>query len=151
MFPEDALENLLRANAGLVAIAGTRMNAGPFMSQVTTFPVINFWLDDSEYLDKVLNPRAVGLMDLYRFEFFFLSTAKGATAYVTAKRLNEALRMCLSGYSGTVYSDSSPANTLDIQLITPPVSMRERYDDETGVYQILSRYDVTAPLPRPSL
>lgn len=136
---EEALQITLRGNAGLTALVGTRIVQGVLL-QTTTFPAIAYRLVDRESFTHLGGRTSTGLA---RSTFRFFSTGKGASAYSDAKRVNEALRLCLFGFRGTVSNTASPVVTLDIQNIEPGRT-DEFYDDPTQTWQVRSDYDVWA-------
>lgn len=136
---EEALQIVLRANTGLMALVGGRIMPG-VLSQSTTYPAIAYRLVDREHFTHMSGRISTGLV---RSGFRFFSAAKGTTAYADTKRVNEALRLCLMGFHGTVANQASPVVTLDIQNIEP-AGTREFYDDPTQTWQVQSDYDVWA-------
>lgn len=136
---EEALQIILRANAGLTALVGTRITPG-VLSQSSAYPAIAYRLVDRDHATHLSGRASTGLA---RSGFRFFSASKGATAYSDTKRVNEALRLALMGFSGTVQSAASPPLTLHIQRIEP-TGTREFYDDPTQTWQVQSDYDVWA-------
>ena len=136
---EEAISSVLRGNAPLVALVAARIYPG-VLPQTVTYPAIAYRLVDRESITHLAGRSATGLA---RSGFRFFSTAKGMNAYSDAKRLDEALRLCLAGFHGTVSNGASPANTLDIQIILPG-RKDEFYDDPTQTWQVRADYDVWA-------
>lgn len=136
---EEALSIVLRGNAGLVALVSTRITPG-VLTQTSLYPALVYRLVDREHFTHLEGRTATGLA---RSTFRFFSTGKGANAYSDAKRVNEALRLCLFGFRGTVSNTASPVVTLDIQNIEPGRT-DEFYDDPTQTWQVRSDYDVWA-------
>lgn len=137
---EEALGYLLRGNTGLTSLVNLRMYPG-ILPQNVAYPTIAYVLVGREEFSHLSGRMSTGLA---RSSFRFFSVAKGVTAYAYAKRVNEALRLCLQGFSGTVGDGSSPEITLDIQGIEL-IGTREFYDDLTQTWQVQSDYDIAAP------
>jgi hypothetical protein len=142
---EAALRTLLGDDNGVSNIVGSRIFPG-VLPQTVQYPAMAYRLVSREH-ERRLEPR--GSSGLARSRFRFFSTAKGATAYADAKRLDEALRLCLDGYHGVVSDDQSPASTLRIHGAFAQTTF-DQYDDKTQTHQVLTDYDVWAEETQPT-
>ncbi len=139
MFVEQALHQLLTANAAIIALVGTRVYPGLF-PQTALFPALTYRLVRREE-DPTLSAseRTTGPVES---QYVFYSAAKGATAYEDSKRLDEAVRLCISGFSGVVVlAASSPIESILIHGIFL-ADADEDFDLDTQTRQAMSLYRV---------
>lgn len=130
MLIQEALYTILTTDAGVSAIAGTRISPG-FLAQATEYPAITFALLSRDSLDtETLAWEERAHSEIVESRFRFLSLSKGRGQLITASRLDEALRLALHGYVGAVSNDDSPPETVVIQGAFSE-SVREAYEDTT--------------------
>lgn len=118
-----------------------------FLPQTSQYPVVAYRLLSSE-TPTTLNPaeRAHSVAVQSRYRFF--SCTKGIGNYLQAKRLDEAVRLCLHGFAGTVISNDSPSDTLGIAGIFSENAF-DSFDPETQTHQVIRDFAVWAAEPRP--
>lgn len=138
MLAEEALQQLLRLDGGVSAIAGTRIYPS-FLPQTVTYPAIAYRREGLERVPNLDSPVTWYTRETVRF----FSAAQGPDRYGTAARLDAAIRTCLEGYIGTVISDStSPAETLAIIGIFATELAGDDYHDPSQTHQFISEFDV---------
>jgi hypothetical protein len=130
---EEAVSLILRADAGLAGLVGTRIYPG-VLPQTVTYPALVYRLNDREHTIHMEPRHATGLT---RSEMILFSTGKN---YADGKRVNEAVRLALYGFRGTV---GTVPDTLDIQVILP-LWTDELYEDRTQTWQVRASYNVYA-------
>lgn len=131
---ETAFNLLLRGNAGVAAIASTRI-FNSIAVQTATYPYIVTRTEGRSHV--IALDGACGLRES-RIRVF-----SAAKTYDTAKQLDEAVRLAAQGFEGTVTDNTSPSNTLQIQLIECVFSI-DNYLSDTKTHEIVTDYLVTA-------
>lgn len=146
MLIDEALYSIVSADAGVVAIAGTRVSA-VVMSQSEVYPAVTFRRINSSPLLRLAR-RGVSDLARHRYRFFCVAT-KATGGQRTAARLRDAVKLALVGQSGDFYSTDSPPETLHIGGIFPE-STFDLYDDATQTYEAVADYDVWAEEQQPT-
>jgi hypothetical protein len=139
---EEALYKVLTEDAGVSELVADRIYPG-FLAQTVTYPAIAYRLVNRSRVDQLTDRRSTGLAQS-RFRFF--CTAQGPDRYAEAKRLEDAVRLALEGYSGEVTGESPEA--VYIQTIEP-LGVNDFYDDATQTHQAIADYDVWASEQQP--
>lgn len=140
---QEALYLRMTADAGVSAIATGGIWNG-VLSQDALYPAIAYRRMDKETPLRLESRGHSGIAG-HRFRFY-----SAAQQQDDATELDEALRLCLHGFSGTITNtDLSPDESLDIQGIFQTNTF-DFYDDPTQTYQVISDYDVWAEEPRPT-
>ncbi len=130
-----------------MALASTRVYAG-VLPDVVTYPAIAYRVTGSDRAG-VLGARGDGLAEK-RFRIFSAMKGKESSSYSTVKNLDEAIRLALQGFAGTVTDTTvSPQTTCIIQFIRPDSTV-DFYDDLTQTWQVASDYTVFFDDPIPS-
>lgn len=145
LLPEQALQQILLADAAVVALVGARIYS-PVLPQTVTYPAISIQLDKRDSVRQLNNRGSTGLaVSGYRIA----AISQGPSKYAQAKRIAEAVRLALEGYSGTVTDSTvSPIESVRIQLISPEGS-RDHYDDATQIHRVIADFDVWAGEQQP--
>jgi hypothetical protein len=145
---EEALNLILRSDAGITALVASRIFPGT-APQTAAYPALAYRLTDREPQHRL---EARGSAGLVRSRYRLYSGAKGhpgaSSAYGDSKRLDEAVRLALTGFHGLVSNQASPANTLEVQGIFPEITI-EYYDDLTQVWNVATDFDFYAPMGLP--
>lgn len=145
MFIHEAIRLKLLADAGVSAIT-TRIYPG-VLSQSVTYPAIAYRITGK---DPVLKLEERGRNGLARFSIrFFSTTDRAHGGYDTAKNLDDAIRLCLEGFRGSISNDDSPIETVEIDGIFHSNTF-DGYEDRTETFQVLTEYDVWAEEEKPS-
>jgi hypothetical protein len=150
---EEAVRILLAADAGVSAIAGTRIVNG-FLDPAISEPAIGFKCKKIGDLDTdSCDPSDHrGISGVAEYEIAIYSVSKGPQSSVTAKlvarRLDDAVRLAIDGYQGTVSDSGSPPSSNEIQRITFKDG-DDGYFDTSQTHQFLSVYEVVAEEQRP--
>ncbi len=139
MFIEQALHQLLTANAAIAAMVGPRVYPGLF-PQTAAFPALTYRLVRREAEATLgAGERTTGPVES---QYVIYSAAKGLTAYEDSKRLDEAVRLCLMNFKGVVtLTASSPVETISILGIFL-ADADEDFDLDTQTRQAMSLYRV---------
>lgn len=139
MLVDQAVRKLLATDAGVIAIASTRIYGG-ILSQDATQPSVTYRVVSRDHEEDLDGPSG-----LRTSRFRIYSTARKKVGdYTVAKQLDEAVRLALHGFSGTVTDLTvSPPETIEIQRVFAASSF-DFYDDKTETHQIISDYLVTA-------
>ncbi len=125
----EAIKSILGADAGVVALVGTRVRPGK-LEQDENYPAIAF-TRINENQDTILEHTWRGPYKVF-FRFFCV-----ARDYFQAKQVDDALFVALTGYSGT-------AAGVEIQAIFFANFARDGWDDETGTHQFIRDFTVCA-------
>lgn len=141
MYVEEALFKLLTEDAGVSPLIGTRIYPGD-LTETTTYPAIAV-RTETDTPEPVLDSRVVGVPQK-NFDFYVCSKGprNDAQAYRQLRRVVEAMRLCLQGYSGVVGDALSPESFVTIQGIFRDVENDIPYDDKTGTHRSIARYNV---------
>jgi hypothetical protein len=144
---EQALQKLLRTDAGVSAL-GARIYPNQLPQTPISYPAAAVRLVSREHMGRRLERR--GASGLARSRYRIFSTAEGTGGYAQAKRLDEAIRLCLDGFAGTVTDETvSPQETVEIQGIEVLTSL-DFYDDKTATHQVATDFDVWADEQQPT-
>lgn len=143
MLVEQALVKLLRDNAEVAGIIGTKIYPA-HLPQTLSYPAITYGLVNRNSAPVMDSATTTPPTSLYAF----VSHAKGPlmNAYETAKLLDEAIRLCLQGYAGTV---TIAAESVTIQGIFFVRSADDRYEDSVQVQRVGSAFEVRHSQPVP--
>lgn len=140
-----ALRLLLIADAGVSALVSTRIYPG-ILEQTVTLPAIAYRRVNEEPEIRLESRGSAGLQ-LSRWRFF--ATANGNGAYVAATAIDEAVRLAIHGYSGTVDDGLSPSvDSLEIHGIFKENAF-DIYDDTTKTHQVVADYAVWSVQEQP--
>lgn len=131
---EEAIQQILRLDAGVSARASTRIYPGSF-PQNLTYPAVAYRLDTREHPTRLESRGSSGIA-LSRFEFSIV-----AQTYLEAKYLDEAIRLSLHGYQATVTRDTGTPETIEIKGIFALTS-RDLFQDATQNHYVFSQYNV---------
>ncbi len=132
MLVEQALRQILLNDAGVSAIVSGRIFPGT-LAQSVTYPAIVYRLT-RRASDPVMTPRGTSL-PMSRYWLISTSKGSGSGSYQAAKLLDEAVRLALQGYNGTVtLTSSSPQVSVQIQGIFFDGS-EDFYDDASETHQ----------------
>ncbi len=119
------------------------------LKQTTNYPAVAYRKVSHETQPR-LNERGHSGLAMSRFRFFSTANLASGFGYDLATQLDEAIRLCLHGFKGTVTDDSiSPPATLEVFGIFQASSF-DFYDDPTQTYQVISDYDVWAEETQPT-
>ncbi len=132
MLVEQALKQILLNNAGVAAIVSGRVFPS-ILPQSVVYPAIVYRLTKRSS-EPVMAPRGTG-PPVSRFWLISAAKGSGAGSYQAAKLLDEAVRLALQGYNGTVIlTDSSPQVSVQIQGAFFD-GAEDFYDDATQTHQ----------------
>lgn len=110
---DQALKQIFLQNALVVSIVAGRVYPG-YLPQSAVYPALVYQIEGRDK-DFVVEP---GIGTVVKSEVHFYALSDSANAYAETKRLSEAVRLCLEGYSGTVTkTGSDPEETVEIQGI----------------------------------
>lgn len=108
---EQALAQVLEANAGVFAICGSRIYPGYLPQGTITWPALAYKIQ-GRAKEKVLEP---GVPTVVNSEVHMYCLSNSANAFAETKRLSEAVRQALEGFMGTVVkTGSSPPEAVEI-------------------------------------
>ena len=150
MLLHEALRIRLKADVAVAALVEDRIY-GAVAAQSTAFPALVYRLINK---DPVRRMNRRGHSGLCRYRFRFLSAcdkeAGGAIgAYATAKAVDEAVRLCLEGFQGTITKTTvSPEESVIVNGIFQRNS-NDAYEDKSQTYHVISDYDVWAVEQQP--
>ena len=136
MLVEQAIAQLLNDSTGVQALADDRIFSPIIKPGMNTYPAVAVRTSSRRH-EEVLD----GPAGLRTTTFQTYSVSKHD--FSAAKLLDEAIRQTLHGYRGTVTSDDSPSESINIQGIFAGSSF-DGYDETTQTYQVVSLYEVTA-------
>lgn len=147
MLVQEALYIHLTADAAVSAACPGGIHAG-ILTQTVTYPAAAYRKVSREQVGRIEDRGHSGLA-LQRFRFFSTcNLAEGG--YDACKALDEAIRLSLQGYRGTVTDTSvSPNQTLELFGIFQQSSF-DMYDDPTQTFQVITDYDVWAEELQPT-
>lgn len=146
MFVHEALRLRLIADTDVAAIS-TRFYPG-FLTQDVTYPAVAYRLVSKDTPTRLDTRGHCGLAQ-FRLRFYS-TTDKAHGGYDSAKNLDDAIRLCLQGFAGTITDATvSPVETLDIEGIFHDNTV-DGYEDQTQTYQVISDYLVWAEETSPS-
>lgn len=138
MLVEQALKQILSDDAGVVTLVGGKVFPG-ILSQSVTYPAVSY---------RQVHRKTEPVMDSAtttppNSHFWFVSAAKGSgtEAYQKAKLIDEAIRLALQGYQGTVTLATSPPVSLYIQGIFF-LDSADEYIDSTQTHEVGSLYAI---------
>lgn len=137
---EMAFNLLLRDDAGVSALVNDRVY-NSFAPQTVTYPYVVTRAEGRSHVITLNGP--TGLRET-RMRVYSV-----ARTYAEAKELDEAVRLASEGYQGIIADDTSPSNTLQVQLIHCVFSQDEYVEgSQTGTgtkaHEIVTDYEVTA-------
>jgi hypothetical protein len=139
-FVEDALKEILGADADVSALAGNRIYSG-VLNDASLYPAIAYRQIDGT-ADPTLDSPGDGP---FKGRFIFFSVAKGVLNGTSPKRqaalLHKYLKTALIGYQNTVLLPDT--ETLYIQGIFFDTEA-DTYDDRTQTYQYAAILEVNA-------
>lgn len=144
MFVEQAIFQLLREDARVSGIVGAHVFPGA-MPQSAAFPAVVYRVLAREGVER-LEPR--GSSGLVRTRIRTFSTTHGNGTYAAAKELSDAVRLCLSGFVGTLVDGTAPDSSITIQGIAT-LSTFDLYESQTQTHQVLLDFDVWATETQP--
>lgn len=143
---EQAIFKILRSDAAVAALCGTRIHPG-VLPQSVIFPAIAFRTVFFEDQTRLEYPGSSGF-GTWRIRTF--AVMRGEDGYDVAKRLDKQIRLAMQGFRGTVVDDTvSPQEFLVIQCVFTNTTFDLPYDDKTQTHQIASDFDVTAEEEQP--
>ncbi len=143
LYVEQALHLMFAADADIVTEIGDRLYALT-PPQHVTYPYTVRVLMGREVLEVYETP---GRCETARSRFRFISEARGReTGYGPAKRADEAIRLMIEGFKGTVTDGGSPESTIEM-LGAKLIDSREIYSDEDEIHSIVSEYLITHTQP----
>jgi hypothetical protein len=144
---EAALYKILNTNSGVNAIVAGEIYPG-VLDQTAGYPAIAYRVVSRERYD-VLGQRGDGIAKT-RFRIFSAMQGNDSNSYRTVKNLDEAIRLALQGYAGTVQDLTvSPIESIVIQYARPESTL-DFYDDETQTWQVATDYEFWSDDPIPS-
>lgn len=145
MYVHEALRLRLLDDAGVTAI--TEQIYLGVLSQGVEFPALAIRHSDKT-TEQTLNTENRGHPGVSEFRYTFFSTCRDENPDV-AVNLDEAVRLCLEGFQGTITdTDSSPDESVEIQDIFHEGTFYG-HDDETDTHQMVTSYRVIAAETRP--
>lgn len=145
MLVHEALRLRLLDDAGVTAIT-ENIYLG-VLSQGVEFPAVAYRQSDKS-TDPTLMEENRGHPGTSEFRYRYYSTTDGNPD--EAVELDEAIRLCLEGFVGTITdTDASPDESVEILGIFHEGTFYG-YDDETETHQMITEYRVVAHETRPS-
>ena len=145
MLVHEALRLVLLADADVIAIT-TRIYPS-VLPQDCEFPALVYDRQGKETIERMDSRGHAGLA-AFIIRFWSISSLDEGGAD-TVYALDEAVRLCLQGYSGSVADpDSSPEESVYINGIFYRET-RQGYDDKTRTYQCITDYEVWAGETQP--
>jgi hypothetical protein len=142
---EQAIFQLLSESADVSAFVGTRIYPS-ILPQDVTYPAIAYRLAGYEGVER-LEPRGVSGLARHRIRTF--ATVQGIGNYETAKELQDAIRLCLSGFQGTCIDGASPDDSIDVRGISI-VTAYDFYEPDTETHQVIADWDVWTSETQPT-
>jgi hypothetical protein len=150
MLIHTALRIRLLADAAVAALIDDRLY-GVVAAQSTLYPATAYRLLQKEPV-RSLNKR--GHSGLCRYRFRFVTACDKASGgadggYSTAKAVDEAIRLSLEGFQGTITNTNvSPAESVIVNSIFHRKS-EDGYEDKSQTYHVITDYDVWAVEQKP--
>lgn len=143
MFVHEALRLRLIADAAVSAIFSERIYPAK-APQSAPKPTAFYKVMNDEAVIRLESPGHSGLA------LTTIRISSSAATYDEAKEGDEAIRLCLHGFAGTITdTDASPDETLEINGIFR-TSTDEFYHDPTQTHHVLSDFDVWAYQQQPT-
>ena len=138
----NAVYLILKADAALTALVGTRIYAGP-LPDTTIYPAIVRWITEREEIETLDEVPSVS--NLVRTQFRLISVAKSATkekaqeiAFDVFDAMNDRLRHFGKGY---VSSISSPTEKVWIAGVSAARDFSEFFNQTTFAWETSATYD----------
>lgn len=139
---EDAIYEILKADAGVTAIVSGRIFGGVIRETLKTFPVVLYRSDGGRRPVRTLD----GGCTLVEQRIHVFSAARGMA---DASDLDYAIHSALDEFSGTVSNGGSPEQTIDIQgIFSGDLSHEHDYVDTTELHQFVSEFNCNFIDPR---
>lgn len=143
---EEAIKSVLTDDAGVSAAVGNRVYGG-YLTQTTQLPAVAYRQIGEDVLPTMTANDGHPGHVMRRMRFF--STSKGVGKYLEAKQVDEAIRLALHGYSGTVTNSLSPSESITIQGIFSENCI-DLFDADTQIHQIVRDFAVWATETHPN-
>lgn len=142
MLVEEALVQILRADAGLVALVGTRISPN-YLVQATAYPALYYEQTDEVEQAMLQSPGATGLVTAV---FDLIAVSKGVGNVADCKRTAEAARKALIGFQGGAVADPlDVSRSIEVQKIFPAdVGTDHEYDPVSQIYRFARSFNVWA-------
>lgn len=136
---EDAVYQLLSADAGVSALVATRIFSGTLPQTTRNYPAIAYRVSNRNEEEVLSAP-----LELVEeaVDVFSVSDVNAGEA----SRLDRAVIDALAGYSGDVSDGLSPESTVTIQRIFTGSPAHQQIDprvtDSVGKYQFMTRFRI---------
>lgn len=132
---EDAIYEILKADAGVIAVVSGRIFGGVIRETLKTFPVVMYKSDGGRKPIRTLQ----GGCSLVSQRIRVFSAAPGLSV---ASDVDYAVHAALDEFRGTVGNGASPEETIEVQSIySQPLSHDHEYVDKTELHQFVSDFD----------
>jgi hypothetical protein len=136
MLIKQALGLGLSAHVGVVAIAGSRLYGGK-LPQKLDGPAVVYKLDKTTDMPTLRNA-SITVESIFNIG----CVASGSDAWMTAALLAHQVKLCLSGFHGTISDNASPESLIVIKGIFRMNEM-DYFDDPTGTHWVVSQWQIT--------
>lgn len=145
MLIEEAVYQLLSANAGVTALASGRIFAGVLPQDLQNYPAIAY---RAPATGNRMNRRTIQVMEggcsLVAQRIHVFSAAKGKRDYGPAAELDAAVCGALEDYQGTVsIPASSPLESIYVQgIFATTLAHAYGFDDKTQTHNFVTEFEI---------
>ncbi len=138
----NAVNIMLKGNAGVAALVGTRIYPGP-LPDTAIYPAIVRWITEREEIETLDEIPSVSV--LVRTQVRLISVAKGITiekSQVAAFGVFTAVNTCLRYFGkGYINSISSPTEKLWVDGVSAARDFSEFFNQQTFAWETSATYD----------